>query len=64
MITPRDGMSGTTTEMRSPNGGTIKRTMPVTMDDLDQDFAFEIFESFQLGKELKDDVARLKVQDK
>ena len=37
--------------------------MPVTMDDLDQDFAFEIFENFQLGKELKDDVARLKLQE-
>ena len=31
-------MSATTTEMRSPNGGgggTIKRTMPVTIEDLD-----------------------------
>ena len=58
-ITPRDALSGTTNELRSPNGG-AKRSMPVTMEDLDQDFAFEIFENFQLGKELKDDVATLK----
>lgn len=46
--------------MRSPGGATIKRTMPVAMEDLDQDFAFEIFENFQRVKELIEDVSKLK----
>ena len=65
-ITPRDALSGTTSnDVRSPGaGGTAaKRNLPITMDDLDQDFAFEIFESFQLGKELKEDVMRLKLAE-
>ena len=41
----------------------MKKTLPITMEDLEQDFAYEVFESFQLGKELKDEVARLKAQD-
>jgi hypothetical protein len=33
------------------------------MEDLDQDFAFEIFENFQLVKELKDQLSRFKSAD-
>ncbi len=67
MSTPRVdrvlGASGTF-EMKSPGGGSVvKRTVPICMEDLDQDFAYEIFENFQLIKEIKDDFSKIKISD-
>jgi hypothetical protein len=44
----------------SPGGHTSKKALPITMDDLDPDFAYEIFENFNHIKEFSMDIERIK----
>ena len=48
--------------MSSPGGQghTSKKALPITMDDLDPDFAYEILESFNHIKEFSMDIQRIK----
>jgi len=48
--------------MSSPGGGgnSPKKSLPITMEDLDPDFAYEIFENFNSIKEFSMDIQRIK----
>jgi hypothetical protein len=48
--------------MSSPVGGgnSTKKSLPITMEDLDPDFAYEIFENFNSIKEFSMDIQRIK----
>jgi hypothetical protein len=46
--------------MSSPGATGGKKSLPITMDDLDPDFAYEIFENFNQIKEFSMDIQRIK----
>jgi len=43
-----------------PGGLTSKMALPITMDDLDPDFAYEIFKNFNHIKEFSMEIERIK----
>jgi hypothetical protein len=50
--------------MSSPGHQGSKKQVPITMEDLDPDFAYEIFENFNSIKEFKIDIERNKILTK